>query len=119
MLPPALAKLSISSRSGAKPSSRMSSATPFCARRTPSTLRNTSVSLPEPTAALATTKATVALSPLSLAWVRLTQNRLAMSVLLSTDEIHGMLLPDQRVTGQAAPRRQILGRAGVAGDQAQ
>jgi hypothetical protein len=30
-------------------------------------LRNTSVSLPEPTAALATTKATVALSVLSLA----------------------------------------------------
>ena len=37
-------------------------------------LRKTIVSLSEPAAALATTKATVALSVLSLAWVRLTQN---------------------------------------------
>src|ERR1700756_3186319 len=119
MDPPALAKFSISSVSGANPSSRMSAAYPFWARRTPSTLRNTSVSLPEPTAALATTNATVALSLLSLAWVRLTQNRLAMSVLLSTDEIHRMLLRDQRVAGHAAPRREILRRAEVTGGQAQ
>src|SRR4029077_3113133 len=111
MDPPALAKFSISSASGANTSSRMSDASPCAASRTPSTLRNTSVSLPEPSAALATTKATVALSLLSLAWVRLTQNRLAMSVLLSTDEIHGMLLRNQRVTGHPAPRRHVLGRA--------
>src|SRR6266481_96852 len=79
MVPPALAKFSISSRSGAKPSSWMLSAKPFCARRTPSTLRKTSVSFPEPTAALATTKPTVALSALSFPWVRLTQNLLAMT----------------------------------------
>src|SRR6266446_6759554 len=96
----------------------MSAAYPFWASRTPSTLRNTSVSLPDPTAALATTKATVALSLLSLAWVRLTQNRLAMSLLLSY-QIHGMLLGNQRVAGHAAPRREILGRAGIAGSQPQ
>src|SRR5215468_858208 len=79
MVPPAFAKLSISSRRGAKPSSWMPSAKPFWASRTPSTLRNTSDSLPEPTAALATTKPTVALSVLSLAWVMLTQNLLAMT----------------------------------------
>src|SRR5215470_1137718 len=78
MVPPALAKFSMSSRSGAKPSSWMSTAYPFWASRTPSTLRNTSDSLPEPAAALATTKPTVALSVLSLAWVMLTQNLLAM-----------------------------------------
>src|SRR5262245_3302972 len=44
-------------------------------------LRKTSVSLPEPSAALAMTKPTVALSGLSFAWVRLTQNRLAMAQL--------------------------------------
>src|SRR5215470_17331666 len=78
MVPPALAKFSMSSRSGAKPSSWMSTAYPFWASRTPSTLRNTSDSFPEPAAALATTKPTVALSVLSLAWVMLTQNLLAM-----------------------------------------
>src|SRR6266852_3649448 len=118
MDPPALAKFSISSASGANPSSRMSDAYPFWASRTPSTLRNTSVSLPEPAAALASTKATVALSLLSLAWVRFTQNRLAMSVLLSTDEIHGGLVRNERVAGHPAPCRQVLGRAGIAGDQA-
>ena len=42
-------------------------------------LRKTSVSLPEPAAALAMTKATVALSGLSLAQVRFTQNLAAMA----------------------------------------
>ena len=41
-------------------------------------LRNTIVSFSDPSAALATTKATVALSVLSLAHVRLTQNFPAM-----------------------------------------
>src|SRR5688500_18517461 len=52
----------------------MSSAYPLTARRTPSVLRKTTTSLSDATAALATTKATVALSGLSLAQVRLTQN---------------------------------------------
>src|SRR6185436_18337218 len=52
----------------------MPSAKPLCDSRTPSMLRNTSVSWLDAAAALATTKATVALSVLSLAQVRLTQN---------------------------------------------
>src|SRR2546426_9175047 len=117
MVPPPLAKLSISSRSGANPSSRMSSAKPFCERRTASTLRNTSVSLPEPSAALATTNATVALSALSLACVRLTQNRLAISTLLSPDTVDGMLLRHERVPGQPAPRGDIGRRTQVTRNQ--
>src|SRR5262245_41964093 len=72
--PPALAKLSISSLSGANPSSWMSSAYLFWDSRTASVLRNTIVFWLDATAALATTNATVALSVLSLAEVRLTQN---------------------------------------------
>src|SRR5260370_42021865 len=53
------------------------------ASRTPSVLRKTTASLSEATAALATTKATVALSGSSLACVRLTQNFPGMSRLLS------------------------------------
>src|SRR2546426_6486963 len=118
MVPPPLAKLSISSRSGANPSSRMSSAKPFCERRTASTLRNTSVSLPEPSAALATTNATVALSALSLACVRLTQNLLAMGLALpSSDQVHGMRARHQRVAGHPTPRGQIGGRAAVERDE--
>ena len=73
-MPPAFAKLSISSRSGGKPSSWIDSAPPLLARRTPSMLRNTSVSLPEAWAAFASTKPTVARSVSSLLCVRLTQN---------------------------------------------
>src|SRR4029453_3908835 len=114
MVPPAFAKFSISSLSGAKPSSWMPSAKPFWERRTASPARNTSVSLPEPTAALATTKPTVALSVLSLAWVMLTQNLLAMSGLLwgaTSDQVHGWLSVEQRVAGHPTPRGDIGRRA--------
>ena len=76
-------------------------------------LRNTSVSLSEPTAALATTKATVALSVLSFAAVRLTQNCRArhLSLLSSSDEVHGMLGLHELVAGQPAPCRQVRRRA--------
>ena len=67
ILPPALMKFAIRSASGAKPSSCIGSAKPLCASFTPSTERNTSVSCADATAALAMTKATVALSVLSLA----------------------------------------------------
>src|SRR4029453_10054816 len=41
------------------------------------------------------------------------------SVLLSTDLVHGMLRCDQRVTGHAAPGRNVGAGARIAGGQAQ
>src|SRR4029079_14145848 len=82
-------------------------------------LRKTSVSLPEPRAALANTKDTLALSALSLACVRLTQNRLAISVLLSLDQVHGVLLVHERVPGHATPRRDVGRRSGIQRGQLQ
>src|ERR1041385_1504190 len=105
----------MSSFSGANPSSWMSSAYPFWERRTPSMLRNTMVSFSEPTAAFATTKATVALSGLSLAQVRLTQNRPAISTLLSGDPVDRVLRSRESVPGHPAPGGDVLPGARIEG----
>src|SRR6516162_8833755 len=72
----------------------MASAYPFCDNRTPSVLRKTRVSLSDATAALATTKATVARSGSVAAQVRLTQNRPGISGslprVLSSGRVAGM-----------------------------
>src|SRR5215468_768181 len=112
--PPALTKFSISSFSGAKPSSRMSSAYPCWESRTPSVLKKTNVCLSDATAALATTKATVALSGSFFADVRLTQNLPAMiSILLSFNPILRVFRREKRVSGQATPRRDVFSGAGI------
>ena len=81
-------------------------------------LRNTSVSLSEPTAALATTKATVALSVLSFEWVRLTQNLPGhdSAPFLSADEVDGGRRRHERVSRQPAPRGHVGRRARVERD---
>jgi hypothetical protein len=67
---------------------------------------------------LATAKATVALSVLSFADVRLTQNLFAMALTLpSADQVDGMLATHEGVTGHPAPRGQISGCAGIERDQ--
>src|ERR1700690_3444482 len=92
----------------------MSSAYPFCESRTPSMLRKTSVSLSDATAAFAMTKATVALSELSLADERLTQNFPAIVlVLLSLDPVLRMIRKNQMMPRQTAPRREVLRNPGV------
>src|SRR5439155_23310673 len=64
--------------------------TPFTARRTPSLLKNNMVCLPEATAALATTIATVARSGSSIERVRLIPKLFNMLCLvLSVEEIDG------------------------------
>src|SRR5262245_30068983 len=114
--PPALTKFSISSLRGAKPSSRMSSAYPCWESRTPSVLKKTNVCLSDATAALATTKATVALSGSFFADVRLTQNLPAIILILpSFNPILWMFCVEQRVSGQATPGGDILPSAGIVG----
>src|SRR5688572_11174978 len=82
--------------------------------------RNTTTSFPEPRAALATTKDTVALSVLSFEIVQLTTNFPAMgSTLLSTDVIDRMVHVGERVAGHAAPGGQVGRSAGIAGGQLQ
>src|SRR5258708_890739 len=104
----------MSSFSGAKPSSRMSSGYPCWESRTPSVLKKTNVCLSEATAALATTKATVALSGSFFADVRLTQNLPAIiSILLSFNPILRVFGAKQRMSGQATPGRDIFAGARI------
>src|ERR671924_581937 len=125
MVPPPFAKLSISSRSGGNPSSWIDSANPLVASRTPSMLRKTSVSLPEPSAAFASTKPTVARSVSSLLCVRFTQNFAAItqppcgSAILAANAVHRRLRRQQRVSCEPAPGRHILGGTRVVCDETQ
>ena len=67
-------KFSINSERGLKgPPSTTLAASSLTAAQTPSVLRNTIVSFPEPKAAVATTNPTVALSPFSLHELIVTQ----------------------------------------------
>src|SRR5262245_14447669 len=92
----------------------MSSAYPCWESRTPSVLKKTNVCLSDATAALATTKATVALSGSFFADVRLTQNLPAIiSILLSFNPILRVFRYEKRVSGQTTPGRDIFPRAGI------
>src|SRR5215470_14877641 len=94
----------------------MSSAYPCWESRTPSVLKKTNVCLSDATAALATTKATVALSGSFFADVRLTQNLPAIILILpSFNPILRMFGVEQYMSGQATPGRNIFARAGIRG----
>src|ERR1019366_468822 len=82
--------------------------------------RNSSFSLSDATAALAMTKATVALSGLSLANVRLTQNFPGIVLVLpSLNPVFRMIAKNQFMSGQTAPRRKVLRDTGIGCGQLQ
>src|SRR4030095_15995179 len=92
----------------------MSSAYPCWESRTASVLKKTNVCLSDATAALATTKATVALSGSFFADARRTQNFPAIiSILLSFNPILWVFRTEKRVSGQMAPRRDIFPGTGI------
>src|SRR5438874_13302348 len=98
----------------------MSSAYPCWESRTPSVLKKPKVSLSDATAALATTKATVALSGSFFADVRLTQNLPAIiSILLSFNPILRVFRAEKRMPRQATPGRDIFPRPGIGRRNAQ
>src|SRR5699024_5489824 len=90
--------------------------------RTPSVDKKTMVSWSDPTAALATTKPTVALSESFLALVMDTQNFPVpdiLGLLLGLYIVRWMLLIDQRVAGEATPSRDVFRGTGIGCGQLQ